>query len=199
MPTTHPSAPSVRPLRAGEVGPLIEVFDRLSAQSRFLRFNAPLPRLTTLMVEQLTAQEEGRHAAFVASVDGMAVGIGRWVRYAAHPQRADVAVEVVDAYHRRGIGRALMQAVTESAALAGVEFLFFCVRRDNDPRESRWQELESSPTWTTRNSCGSRSRSCSPTCVRESRPTAPFLGQADWGRFGGHDPPLTRLRTGSVA
>jgi len=57
MPTTHPSAPSVRPLRAGEVGPLIEVFDRLSAQSRFLRFNAPLPRLTALMVEQLTAQE----------------------------------------------------------------------------------------------------------------------------------------------
>ena len=40
------------------------------------------------------------------------------VRYAAHSQRADVAVEVVDAYHRRGIGRALMQAVTESAALA---------------------------------------------------------------------------------
>lgn len=76
MPTTHPSAPSVRPLRAGEVGPLIEVFDRLSAQSRFLRFNAPLPRLTALMVEQLTAQEEGRHEAFVASVDGMAVGIG---------------------------------------------------------------------------------------------------------------------------
>lgn len=133
MPTTHPSAPSVRPLRAGEVEPLIEVFDGLSAQSRFLRFNALLPRLTTLMVEQLTAQEEGRHEAFVASVDGMAVGIGRWVRYAAHPQRADVAVEVVDAYHRRGIGRALMQAVTESAALAGVEFLFFCVRRDNDP------------------------------------------------------------------
>lgn len=131
---------TIRALRPGESIPLLEVFAGLSAQSRMNRFHTPVPRLTQSMITHLTAQQESWHEAFLATVDGRPVGIGRWIRYAARPARADVAIEVVDSCQRRGIGRTLLAAVARSAAEAGVVYLLFNVRLDNTRvRRFLWQ------------------------------------------------------------
>lgn len=133
MSVAQPNNSAIRSLQPGETGPLLEVFAGLSARSRLSRFHTPVPRLGPSMVTHLTAHEKGWHEAFLASVDGRPAGIGRWIRYAAKPHRADVALEVVDSHQRRGVGRTLLAAVAESAAEAGVAFLLFTVRRDNTP------------------------------------------------------------------
>lgn len=130
MPIPHHLSPVIRALRSGEVAPVLEVFDGLSGESRFTRFHTAVPRLTARMLSRLSSPEKGLHEAFVASVDGRPVGIGRWIRYAGQPRCADVALEVVDSHQRCGIGRALIGAVAESAAAAGVTFLLFTVHRD---------------------------------------------------------------------
>jgi GNAT superfamily N-acetyltransferase len=53
------------------------------------------------------------------------VGVVRWVRDAADPTRAEIAIEVVDAHQGRGIGRTLTDVAMKAAAAHGVERLTF--------------------------------------------------------------------------
>ena len=59
----------VRPLRHGDIGTVMAVFERLSERSRRARFNGPKPRLSTADLEQLASVDSSRHA-LVAYVDG---------------------------------------------------------------------------------------------------------------------------------
>jgi GNAT superfamily N-acetyltransferase len=108
----------LRPLRAGEVAPLEAVFAGLSPASRLDRYLTGIVRLTSTMVAALTAVDGHDHVAWLAAVDGDPAGIARFVRTA--PETAEVALEVVDAHHRRGIGGVLVDAVTTVAASMGV-------------------------------------------------------------------------------
>jgi len=90
------------------------VFHGLSDHSRYLRFHAPMPRLTKTFRDRLTDLDGVDHAAVVAEVVGEPIGIARLVR--TGERRAEAAVEVVDRWHRRGVGRMLL---TELATLAG--------------------------------------------------------------------------------
>lgn len=73
----------LRPLGAGETGPLLEVFAALGPRSRELRFMGPRLRLTAADLHQLTDVDGHDHVALVAeSADGRPVGIARFVRSA---------------------------------------------------------------------------------------------------------------------
>ena len=76
-----------------------------------------------------------RHVALVAEQDGAPVGIVRWVR--EDETTAEIALEVVDAAHGRGVGRALLAAARASAVEAGIERLVAYVTADNRPVH-RW-------------------------------------------------------------
>src|SRR6478735_10097020 len=93
---------TLRPLRHGEVAPVLAVFAGLSPLSRARRFLTGLTRLPALMLAALTDVDGCDHVAWVASVDGRPVGIGRYARADAHT--AEVAFEVVDAHQGRGLG-----------------------------------------------------------------------------------------------
>jgi GNAT superfamily N-acetyltransferase len=110
--------PVVRPLdRAGAPAAVDAVFACLSPRSRFLRFHSPVPRLPASVRARLVDIDGSRHAAVVAETAGpagpQAVGLAQV--FGAGHGTADVAVAVVDAWQRRGIGRRLLTAV---AALA---------------------------------------------------------------------------------
>jgi RimJ/RimL family protein N-acetyltransferase len=113
-PSTHP-APVVRPLDRASVEAAVDaVFADLSPRSRYLRFHSPIPRLPASVRARLVDIDGTRHAAVVAEADGQEP-IGLAQVFGAGHGTADVAVAVVDAWQRRGIGRRLLTAV---AALA---------------------------------------------------------------------------------
>jgi GNAT superfamily N-acetyltransferase len=108
---------SLRPLDHGETEPLQAVFAQMSDTSRHSRYLAGIPRLPAAMAAALTDVDGHRHAAWLATVDGTAAGIARYV--AVGPDTVEVAFEVVDAHHRRGLGAILLDTVTTVAAARG--------------------------------------------------------------------------------
>lgn len=107
------------------------VFDGLSAQSRYLRFHAPMPRLTKSFRDYLTDVDGDRHAAVAALVVGEPIGIARLVR--TGPGTAEVAVAVVDRWHRRGVGRLLLTEIAELAGRLGYLGLHGDILPENTP------------------------------------------------------------------
>jgi GNAT superfamily N-acetyltransferase len=107
----------IRPLARGEEAVLQHVFDGLSPQSRYLRYHTAMPRLPATYRRALTEVDGRRHVALVAEWPGpsgwVAVGLGRLV--ALGEARAELALEVVDAAQRQGVGRTLL---TRLVALA---------------------------------------------------------------------------------
>ena len=110
---------SIRPLRDGESEVIAQVFDQLSRESAFLRFHSGMPCLPPTFLRRLSAVIPGTCEAYVAELDGLPVGVARWHRYPNEPGTADLAVEVADSVHRRGIATLLLRAVIESAAARG--------------------------------------------------------------------------------
>jgi RimJ/RimL family protein N-acetyltransferase len=108
----------LRPLGHGEAGPVLEVFAGLSDLSRARRFLTGMPRLPQAMLAALTDVDGCDHVAWVASIDGRAVGIARYAL--TDPETAEVAFEVVDARHGRGLGWVLADTIATVAHANGV-------------------------------------------------------------------------------
>jgi len=124
--------PSVRALDRWSAPAAVDaVFDGLSDYSRYLRFHAPMPRLTKSFRDQLTDLDGDRHAAVVAEVAGEPIGIARLVR--TGPGAAEVAVAVVDRRHRRGVGRLLLTEIAELAGRLGYLSLHGDILPENTP------------------------------------------------------------------
>ena len=122
---------TVRPLRAGEVAPLLAVFDQMSSTSRANRFLVGLPALTGTMISALVAVDGRDHVAWLASVGDRPVGIARYIR--VEPATAELALEVADAHHGRGVGTALLDAVTTLACVNGFRRVQAVVLPENRP------------------------------------------------------------------
>ncbi|GAA5063996.1 GNAT superfamily N-acetyltransferase [Thermocatellispora tengchongensis] len=123
-----PAAPvRLRPLLPGETGPVLEVFDGLSPRSRYLRFLAPMPRLPGPVLRVLTDVDHDRHVAYVAHAGapghGPAIGIGRYHVLPRDPATADLSLAVIDPHQRRGVGRMLLRALTDTARARGLHAL----------------------------------------------------------------------------
>jgi RimJ/RimL family protein N-acetyltransferase len=105
------------------------VFAGLSPRSRFLRFHSPLPRLSPQLRESLTDLDGHRRVAVLAEAGGAPVGIAQFV--ATGPDEAEMAVAVVDAWQRRGVGTRLLTALTELATDLGYTRLTGSVLPEN--------------------------------------------------------------------
>jgi L-amino acid N-acyltransferase YncA len=123
----------IRALRRGEHEPVRTVFDGLSAHSRYQRFHGPTPKLTASMKRLLTDVAGARHIALVAEVEGprgwLPVGIARLI--ATGDGVAEVAYEVVDEWHNRGIGRHMLTELRRHAAVHGYRTIVALVLPDN--------------------------------------------------------------------
>ena len=119
-PPTRAPAPAdvvVRELGPGEQQVLDVVFAGLSDRSRYLRFHSPVPRLVPAVGRALAAVDGHRHVALVAVVGREPIGIARCIDLGSG--RAELAVEVVDAWHGRGVGTLLLHALRARALAAG--------------------------------------------------------------------------------
>jgi GNAT superfamily N-acetyltransferase len=97
-------------------------FERLSPESRYRRFLAPMPRLTDDVVRYLTEIDHHRHEAMIAVDEetGEGVGVARYVRDPDDPEVAEVAVTVVDDWQGRGVGTLLLEVISARARDEGV-------------------------------------------------------------------------------
>jgi len=93
------------------------VFAGLSEQSRYLRFHAPMPRLTSAFRKRLIDIDGVDHAAVVARIGEHPIGIARLVRTGLG--QGELAISVVDRWQRQGVGRCLLTALAELATRLG--------------------------------------------------------------------------------
>jgi RimJ/RimL family protein N-acetyltransferase len=112
----------IRPIGPEDRERLNEGFKAASADSIFLRFLAPQPRLSSSQLDYLTAIDHRRHEALIA-VDpetGQSFGTARYIRDDEHPETAEFAVGVGDRWMRIGLGTALLGALVARAREAGI-------------------------------------------------------------------------------
>ncbi len=114
------TAVTLRPLGRGEAAALLDVFDGMSGDSRALRYLTGLPRMPQPMLSMLTDVDDDRHVAWLASIAGEPAGIARYVRLPGCATTAEVAFEVVDRHHGRGLATVLLDTITTVAAARGV-------------------------------------------------------------------------------
>jgi RimJ/RimL family protein N-acetyltransferase len=121
----------IRPLEPGEHAAVAAVFDGLSPASRQARYLAPVRTLTPAMLRALTDVDPARHVALVAEArGGRPVGLARYV--VDGPGHAEVAYEVVDDWHGRGVGARLLEALLDAARRHGIDTVHATVAADND-------------------------------------------------------------------
>jgi GNAT superfamily N-acetyltransferase len=128
------SAIALRPLQGGDRLTVLEVFEGLSTRSRNLRFLGAKPRLNERDLE-LLVDVGGSDRDAVVAVDqetGRSIGIARFVRDPDSPE-AEIAFEVVDEWHGRGVGRRLGDELARLARSQGILRLRASVDRSNAP------------------------------------------------------------------
>lgn len=107
---------------------LARLFHRLSPQSLYLRFFAPVPRPRPAMIRRLADVDYTDRLAIVAVVDDEIVGVARYDRLAAvapatlgvDPGEAEAAVIVEDAWQGRGIATRLLWRLSAAGVARGV-------------------------------------------------------------------------------
>ncbi|HEX6698640.1 MAG TPA: GNAT family N-acetyltransferase, partial [Solirubrobacteraceae bacterium] len=100
---------------------------------RHQRFLAPKPRLSPRELDYLTDVDHVTHEALVAidETTGEIVGVGRYATGSGGGAAADMALAVVDAWQRRGIGHGLAVRVVERARANGITRLTGTALADN--------------------------------------------------------------------
>ena len=116
----------LRPAVAADRERLVAGFERLSPESRYRRFFAPMKHLSAAMLDYLMSMDYRDHFAWAAlsaepGPDGCPVGAGvsRYFRL-EDPQAAEMAVTVVDDWQGRGLGRILLEALVLEALENGI-------------------------------------------------------------------------------
>ena len=121
----------VRELNSADGDVLDAVFAGLSLHSRHMRFHSPIPRMTPA-VRRTLADVDGRdHIALGAFAGRRCEPVGLVRLISTGDGRAELAVEVVDAWQGRGIGTCLLRAVKQRAAELGYRELVAEVLTEN--------------------------------------------------------------------
>jgi GNAT superfamily N-acetyltransferase len=121
----------IRPIEPDDKASILRGFENLSPESRYRRFFAPLERLSKRDLAYLTEVDHHDHEALIAhSTDGEPLGVVRYVR-SGDPEKAEVAVVVVDHWQGRGVATALLTRLVERARAEGVRVFTATTLSDN--------------------------------------------------------------------
>jgi len=120
--------------------------EELSLESRFARFGQGVGRLSEHELDYLTDVDQRHHVAWGAALGEDVAGVGRYI--VTHDGCAELAITVLDALQRRGVGRALFEALVAVARSDGVHELCFEALADNEAVMSLVSEVEIAPLVT---------------------------------------------------
>jgi GNAT superfamily N-acetyltransferase len=131
--------------------PLIaEGFERLSAETRRLRFLTSKPALSPAELKYLTEVDGHRHEALGAidPLTGRGIAVARFVRDGQDPSRAEVAVTVSDEWQHRGLGTLMLDRLAERAREEGITHFTALVAGDNPAMQPMLEGLGGTITIT---------------------------------------------------
>jgi GNAT superfamily N-acetyltransferase len=123
---------AVRPIEPGDRERVLRAFHRLSPESRYRRFFAPLTELSERDLTYLTEIDHHDHEALVAldpSSDEI-VGVARYVR-GDEPQHAEASIVVADDWQHRGVATALLERLAPLAREAGITHFLALILSEN--------------------------------------------------------------------
>ncbi|WP_233150163.1 bifunctional GNAT family N-acetyltransferase/acetate--CoA ligase family protein [Kineosporia sp. A_224] len=108
----------MRPIRPDDAEALQRFHLAQSPESIYLRFFAPMPRLSDKDLHRFTHVDHLDRVAFVCTVGGEILGVGRYDR--TEPTEAEVAFNISDHHHGRGLGSVLLEHLAAAARENGV-------------------------------------------------------------------------------
>jgi len=119
-----------------------DLLERLSPKSRYQRYFRLIGSLAPADVARFVAVSSDHLA--VGAFDGdLLIGAAQYFRLFGRPDHAEVALEVADSHHRRGVGARLVRELARLAAAEGITHFTATVLAENRPvlelmRHSGW-------------------------------------------------------------
>jgi GNAT superfamily N-acetyltransferase len=146
---------AIRPVRPDDKDAIAAGFERLSPESRYRRFFAPLQRLTARDLEYLTEVDHHDHEAVIGfdAATGDPVGVARYIRSDV-PAEAEVAVTVVDDWQGRGAATALLDRLVVRARDEGITHFLALVLTENEDAIELFDHLAPSGSEHRRSASG---------------------------------------------
>ena len=103
---------------ASDADAMLEFFEQLTPESRYLRFHG-FPALGPKLVEPFVAPDWEERGSLIGFLEGRIVALANYARL-RDPLEAEVAFTVGDGYQRRGIGTRLLERLATLAAENGI-------------------------------------------------------------------------------
>ena len=108
----------LRPIRPSDAERLVVFYDRVSPESKYLRFFAPYPRLSDRDVKRFTEVDYVNRVAFILTLGDEMIAVGRYDRI--EDDHAEVAFLIEDAHQGRGIAQLLLEHLAQAARERGI-------------------------------------------------------------------------------
>jgi acyl-CoA synthetase (NDP forming)/RimJ/RimL family protein N-acetyltransferase len=108
----------LRPIRSSDGEKLLAFYDRVSPESKYLRFFAPYPRLSDRDVKRFTEVDYVDRVAFIITLGDDMIAVGRYDRL--EDDHAEVAFLIEDAHQGRGIAQLLLEHLAQAARERGI-------------------------------------------------------------------------------
>jgi RimJ/RimL family protein N-acetyltransferase len=145
----------LRPVRPDDKRLLAQAFERLSPETRYRRFFAPLEKLSDQDLRYLTEVDHHDHEAIVAvnPENGAIVGVARYVR-SDDPTEAEVAVVIGDPWQGHGAATALLQRLVARAREEGIDHFVALVMSQNTEALELFRNLAAGGSRTRRSASG---------------------------------------------
>jgi ribosomal protein S18 acetylase RimI-like enzyme len=107
----------------------------LSSESRYFRFFTSATQLSDQQLSYFSEVDQHEHVAWIvldaSNPEHPGFGIARFIRIKEEPTVAEMALTVIDAYQRRGLGRILLAVLYLSAEAQGIQMLRAVVAGEN--------------------------------------------------------------------
>jgi GNAT superfamily N-acetyltransferase len=120
-------------------------FGQLSSKSVYSRFFTYLKELSEEQLDLLANADQYRHVVWAAydpdRGQEFGIGLGRYARSPDEPDRAEMAITVIDAYHNMGLGTVLLAILYHLARHSGIAHLTGVALDMNRPLLSRFQAM----------------------------------------------------------
>ena len=111
-------AAHLRPILPDDAQALVSFYERVSPESKYMRFFAPYPTLSDRDVQRFTNVDHVDRVAFVVTLGGKIIGIGRYDRI--DEEQAEVAFLIEDAHQGRGLAQLLLEHLAQAGRERGV-------------------------------------------------------------------------------
>ena len=108
----------LRPIRPSDADRLVAFYERVSPESKYLRFFAPYPRLSNRDVKRFTEVDYVNRVAFILTLGENMIAVGRYDR--VEDDHAEVSFLIEDAHQGRGIAQLLLEHLAQAARERGI-------------------------------------------------------------------------------